>query len=127
MILGLGVGFYLGDLGTDLNFSVDQYDKTTKNFTEEIQICTEELYREFSKMTPFQSEDLTKNFERLDFLRKFDQKASNCFNREQHFGSDLKQFSYMRNNFILYWTHFSIYKIFLEQNNFQQLIRFDDY
>ena len=107
MILGWGVGFYLGDLGTDLKFSVDQYNMTTKNFTEEIQICTEELNREFSKMTPFQSEDLNANFERLDFLRKFHQQASNCFNREQHFGSDLKQFSYMRNNFILHTRNFT--------------------
>ena len=107
MILGWGVGFYLGDLGTDLKFAVDQYDMTTMNFTEEIQSCTEEFTkncREFTKMTSLQSEDLKKNFERLDFLRKLQQEASNCFNREQHFGSDLKQFSYMRNYFILHKT-----------------------
>ena len=125
-VIILGIGFYLGDVVTDLNFSVDMHQMTTKNFTEEIKDCrmkTEELKMNFTKMTCFQSEDLTENFKCLDFLRTLHQQASNCFNREQHFGSeDLKQFDYMRNNFILHWTNFP--KSFNNKKSFKISILF---
>ena len=109
MILGLGIGFYLLDFGTDIDFSVDMNQMSShvssSNFTEEIRDCrmkTEEMKKEFNEMTCFQSEDRTENFKCLDFLNKLQQEARNCFNREQHFDSDnLKQFTYMRINLIL--------------------------
>ena len=104
MILGLGIGFYLLDFGTDLDFSVDMSQMSShvssSNFTDKIRDCrmkTEEMKKEFNEMTCFQSDDRTENFKCLDFLNKLQQEARNCFNREQHFDSgNLKQFTYMR-------------------------------
>ena len=104
MILGLGIGYYVLDFGTDIDFSVDMSQMSShvssSNFTEEIRNCrmkTEEMKKEFNEMTCFQSEDRTENFKCLDFLNKLQQEARNCFNREQHFDSEnLKQFTYMR-------------------------------
>ena len=105
MILGLGIGFYLLDFGTDLDFSVDMSQMSShvssSNFTEEIRDCrmktVERLKKLSNEMTCFQTEDRTENFKCLDFLNKLQQEARNCFNREQHFDSEnLKQFTYMR-------------------------------
>ena len=113
MLLGLGIGFFLLDFGTDLNFSADMNQmssiNTTKyegcrNETEEL-----ELKKEFNEMTCFGS-DRRESFKCLDFLNKFQQKARSCFNREQHFDSgNLKQFTYMRINLILTFRSIRIY------------------
>ena len=117
MILGLGIGFFLLDFGTDIDFSVDMSQMSShvssSNFTEEIRDCrikTEKMKKEFNNMTCFQSEDRTENFKCLDFLNKLQQEARNCFNREQHFDSEnLKQFTYIRINLILTIRSIPIY------------------
>ena len=127
MILGLGIGFYLLDFGTDLDFSVDMNQMSShlssSNFTEEIRDCrmkTEEMKKEFNNMTCFQTEDRTENFKCLDFLNKLQQEARNCFNREQHFKSEnLKQFTFMRIDLISIFRLISIDKFKRELFLFQ--------
>ena len=106
MILGLGIGFYLLDFGTDLSFSADMNQMSSMNRnTTKYEGCwnkTEELELKKKFNVCFQSNDRRENFKCLDFLNKLQQEARNCFNREQHFESEnLKQFTYMRIGLIL--------------------------
>ena len=95
----VGIGFYLGDYGTDLKFAFDMYDMSTKNFSQEMGECRMRinwLNEKYSEMNCFEREELVENFKCLDFLSKLKQDAGRCFKRERHF-DDQKQFAYTRN------------------------------
>ena len=105
MILGLGIGIFLFDFGTDISFAVEMTEMSAQKSTEEIEMCrkkTEELNHNYTAMTCYQSLNRTENFKCMDLLNKVQHEARNCFNREQHFDSEnLKQFTYMRITLIL--------------------------
>ena len=43
VILILGIGFFLADFGTDLQFSIEMSSMSNQNFTEEINNCTRDI------------------------------------------------------------------------------------
>ena len=43
VILILGIGFFLADFGTDLQFSIEMSAMSNQNFTEEINNCTRDV------------------------------------------------------------------------------------
>ena len=43
VILILGIGFFLADFGTDLQFSIKMSAMSNQNFTEEIRNCTRDV------------------------------------------------------------------------------------
>ena len=106
LILGVGVGVFLVDFVTDIQFSLDIQDKATptQNFSAEVEKCrnhTENLNYEFkTTMNCFQPDsNQTEIFNCMNYLNKLQQEASKCFNRGQHFGIKKQyQFQYMRDN-----------------------------
>ena len=43
VILILGIGFFLADFGTDLQFSIEMSSMSNQSFTEEINDCTRDI------------------------------------------------------------------------------------
>ena len=100
----MGVGVFLVDFVTDIQFSLDIQDKANfTGFSAKIENCRnqENLNYEFNiTMNCFQPEsNQTEIFKCMDYLNKLQQEASKCFNRGQHFQNE-KQFQNMRDNLI---------------------------
>ena len=104
IILGVGIGFFLLDFVTDIQFSFDMQSMVARNITEEIRNCS----RKFEKLNAIYTnincsttnDNMKEMFNCMNFLSQLQQEARKCFNRGQHFGfQNMNQFQYMRNNF----------------------------
>ena len=110
--LVLGVGLFLLDFGTDISFSVDMYNMSKRNFSEEISECRGRVLKmneRYFEMDCFQLDNTTENFRCLNYLGELQQEAKRCFERKQHFQNPQQfQFGYMRNNLKLFYFLSSI-------------------
>ena len=107
LILGVGIGFFLLDFVTDIQFSIDMQHMVERDISSEIEKCNVEIQRQNAEYTTnyttcFETNSSMKErFNCMNFLNKLQQGASKCFNRGQHF-DDKDQFQYMRDNLIIH-------------------------
>ena len=104
LILGLGVGVFLVDFVTDIQFSLDIQEMATTDFSSEMEDCRnniEKLNYEFNiTQNCFQpGSNQIEIFRCMNYLNKLQQEANMCFNRGQHFQNQ-DEFQYMRDNLI---------------------------
>ena len=103
LIVGVGVGVFILDFVTDIQFSLDILKMSRNNFSDEIGECRYQVVFQLdTTRNCFHSNSTQREiFRCMEFLNKLQKEASKCFNRGQHFQNQSraeKEFQYMRDN-----------------------------